>query len=66
MKKSLLDYYKEILEKVSFDTQLLRKEYQKAKRILNQSEIELFERWIEEKGLRSAIISSKSKSSIFP
>ena len=33
MKKSLLDYYKEILEKVCFDANLLNKEYPKGNSI---------------------------------
>lgn len=66
MKKSFLDYYKEILEKVSFDPQLLSKEYQKAKKYLNQSEVQHFENWMQEKGLSSYVIRVNSKNSKFP
>ncbi len=55
MKKSFLEYYKEILEKVSFDPHLLKKEYHKAKKSLNQSELQQFEAWINERGISSAL-----------
>ena len=38
---------KTILEKVSFDPQLLRKEYMKALKILNQSEGIELQQWLE-------------------
>jgi hypothetical protein len=66
MKKSFLDYYKEILEKVSFDPKLFSKEYQKAKKYLNQSEVQHFDNWIKEKGLNSSLIRVNSGSSKFP
>ena len=62
MKKSFLDYYKEILEKVSFDSHLLNKEYQKAINTLNTSEIQQFDSWLHESGLRASIASVKAKS----
>lgn len=43
---SFLDYYKIILEKVSFDPLLLRKEYQKAKCNLCGEEIRELNKWL--------------------
>ena len=51
MKNSFLDYYKLILEKVSFDNHLLTKEYQKALKALTPDEKQDFHRWIESKSL---------------
>lgn len=65
MKKTFLDYYKEILEKVSFDPHLLNKEYQKAINTLNTSEIQQFDKWLYESGLRTSIATIKSKSQVF-
>ena len=48
---SFLDYYKIILEKVSFEPLLLRKEYQKAKRNLCTDEIKELNKWLQLKGL---------------
>lgn len=45
MKTSLLEYYKLIISKVSFDPQLILKEYQKALRVLNGSESAELRRW---------------------
>ena len=47
MSRPYLDYYKTILEEVSFDPQLLRKEYMKALKILNQSEGIELQQWLE-------------------
>jgi hypothetical protein len=66
MKKSFLDYYKEILEKVSFDPHLLNKEYEKAIKYLNHSEVQQFENWVQDKGLKSLLIHVNSKSRKFP
>ena len=47
MKKStFLNYYMEILEKVSFSDQLLIKEYLKAKKLLNNDDAESLDQWI--------------------
>jgi hypothetical protein len=62
MKKTFLDYYKEILEKVSFDPHLLNKEYQKAINTLNTSEIQEFHNWLHESGLRTSIATMKANS----
>jgi hypothetical protein len=65
MKKTFLEYYKEILEKVSFDPHLLNKEYQKAINTLNTSEIQEFHNWLHESGLRSSIARVNAKSHAF-
>ena len=49
MKKSFLDYYKEILEKVSFDQHLFRKEFSKAVESVERDEIQKLMEWIEER-----------------
>lgn len=43
---SFLDYYKVILQKVSFDDTLFLKEYQKALNSLEPDEISILNRWI--------------------
>lgn len=48
---SFLDYYKTILEKVSFDSYLLTKEYRKALNTIHPSEIKEFEQWMKSKKL---------------
>lgn len=48
MKTSFLDYYKMILQKVSFDPKLFKKEYKKAIKTLKTSEARLLEKWIRE------------------
>ena len=50
-KSSFLDYYKTILEKVSFDQKLLEKEYKKAKQLLKVSEVRELDYWMHHKGL---------------
>jgi len=56
MKKSFLDYYKEILEKVSFDQYLFNKEFYKAVKSVESDEIQKLMEWIEERGLHSNLI----------
>lgn len=51
MTTTFLDYYKMILDKVSFDRTLLSKEYQKAKRSLHSDEIADLNRWLRSKQL---------------
>ena len=50
-KNSFLDYYKTILEKVSFDRRLFSKEYSKAKRMLGVSDTRELDSWLKSKGL---------------
>lgn len=52
MRTSFLDYYKMILEKVSFDRQLLAKEYRKALTILHTHEARQLDQWMKAKGLQ--------------
>lgn len=46
-RNTFLDYYKIILEKVSFDPQLFKKEYKKAIDVLSQSERTALNGWIK-------------------
>lgn len=65
MKKSFLDYYKEILEKVSFDQSLFKKEFNKAVKSVEIDEIQKLMEWIEERGLHTNLIPIKiSKSNL--
>jgi hypothetical protein len=50
---SFLDYYKIILDKVSFDPVLFRKEYQKAKQFLCNDEIQDLNGWLKSRGLEN-------------
>ncbi len=45
MKTSLLEYYKIIIKKVSFDPRLIVKEYQKALRVLSGAEAAELHKW---------------------
>jgi hypothetical protein len=49
MKTSFLDYYKLILQKVSFDPVLLKKEYRKAVQRLRPEEADQLRRWLRQK-----------------
>ncbi|MBD3627462.1 hypothetical protein [Cyclobacterium sp.] len=51
MKTSYLDYYKMILEKVSFDYSLLKKELTKANQILTKEEKSKLRKWMLQNGL---------------
>lgn len=57
MKNTFLDYYKMILSKVSFDDDLLAKEYTKALNALKEEEARTLEHWVKSKGLRPSLIS---------
>lgn len=50
MNTSFLNYYKIILTKMSFDKDLLIKEYQKALRSIQQDEIEDLNQWLDASG----------------
>lgn len=50
MKESFLEYTKYILERVSFDIELLKKEYRKAIKVLKKEEVRLLNSWILKKG----------------
>ena len=50
MKESFLEYTKYILERVSFDLELVKKEYQKALNLLEREEVRLLNAWMMTKG----------------
>lgn len=52
MKESFLEYTKYILDKVSFDKELLKKEYSKSLKFLHLEEIIQLDNWIQGKGLQ--------------
>jgi hypothetical protein len=64
MTTSFLDYYKLILDKVSFDQSLLSKEYEKAKRNLRADEIGDLNRWVQSKKL-PVNLTEASQSAMF-
>ena len=47
MKESFLEYTKYILEKVSFDVELLKKEYKKSLKILKRDDILQLNSWVK-------------------
>jgi len=61
MKTTFLDYYKMILEKVSFSKELLIKEYQKALRTLEPKEAGDLNHWIKMNGLHHQLQMEKIK-----
>ena len=61
MDKSYLDYYKYILEKVSFDPNLFLKEYRKAQKTLKKYEEKMLQEWLREKGLHVNPMPVKSE-----
>ena len=54
-----LDYYKTILDKVSFDSILFNKEYHKAKRSLRSHEVGDLDNWLKTKGLHYGLSNHK-------
>ena len=46
-----LDYYKMILQKVSFDSRLLKREYLKAVESLGREDVSEFRNWVKANGL---------------
>jgi hypothetical protein len=59
MRTSFLDYYKLILDKVSFDQDLFRKEYQKAKKGLMDHEWKELNQWLLDRGYPSLLYAGK-------
>ncbi len=55
MKSSYLNYYKDVLAKVSFDRSLFTKELKKAQQYLNPSEKKRLYHWLEMEGLITKI-----------
>ena len=66
VESSLLDYYKLILDKVSFDHQLLAKEYRKAIRTLQEQERQHLDQWLAASGLSSRIANSLPSKPLGP
>jgi hypothetical protein len=52
-RNTFLDYYKTVLEKVSFDYHLFIKEYRKAMNILGPEERDALDGWIESRRLHA-------------
>ena len=50
MRTSFLDYYKMVLDKVSFEEELFRKEYQKAMKGLVDYERDELDQWVRDRG----------------
>jgi hypothetical protein len=63
---SLLRYYKTILEKVSFDSRLVAKEYRKAKQLLQNEEAQELDNWMKSTGLIQKLSAGPSGSFKFP
>ena len=51
----MLEYYKSILERISFDKELFNKEYYKAKETLNQEEQDELVKWIDDMKLEQKV-----------
>ncbi|GAB3219825.1 hypothetical protein J0A67_05025 [Algoriphagus aestuariicola] len=60
-KNSFLDYYKTVLEKVSFDSRLVAKEYGKAKELLQESERKELDDWVKRAGLATCLSHARPK-----
>lgn len=58
MKTSYLDYYKMLLDKISFDRQLLMKEYKKAQNILKAEEKSALKEWALNQGLHPGVLTT--------
>jgi len=58
MGNSFLEYFKTLLPKLSFDTALMLKEYQKALKLLNPNEQDKLTNWLNQKGLTFKPISN--------
>jgi hypothetical protein len=58
MKTSYLDFYKIVLQKVSFNSYLLSKEYKKAVRDLSDQEKRELRQWLFEVGLARSMEDS--------
>ncbi len=58
MKNTILEYYQTILEKVSFNAALFKKEYLKAIKSLASQDVELLKLWILQKGFYTEILEN--------
>lgn len=61
MENSFLEYYKLVLNKVSFDKNLFRKEYGKALRFLGETEKIKLNNWIKACGLHKNISEDENR-----
>jgi hypothetical protein len=66
MKMSFLDYYKLILQKVSFDPVLLKKEYRKAVQRLKPEEAEQLRKWLRQKPFYRLMHPNEYNSAVKP
>lgn len=64
MKMSFLDYYKLILQKVSFDPVLLKKEYRKAVQRLQPEEADQLKKWLRQKPFYQLMLPDRKESAI--
>lgn len=62
MRNSFLDYYKMILEKVSFDPDLFEKEFRKAIGQVEKYEADQLAAWVRSRRLRSDMVSIPTSS----
>lgn len=65
MRTSFLDYYKLILDKVSFDQDLFRKEYEKAKKGLLDHERDELNQWLLDRGYPSLLYTEKHQIEMY-
>lgn len=63
MKTSFLEYYKLILDNVSFDQRLFMKEYRKALNVLTEQEAFDLQLWLSTKGLPAGLPKACCKAS---
>jgi hypothetical protein len=66
MKSSFLEYYKLVLDRISFDKNLFRKEYHKAIKQLRQVEKEQLHLWLQAQGLGAHLSDDKVDISEVP
>lgn len=66
MKGSFLEYYKTILEKVSFDKELFVKEYHKAMKMVEATEAEQLSKWIQARGFKADLMTVENPRRNFP
>ena len=65
MRNTFLDYYKMILEKVSFDPDLFEKEFRKAMRSVEKHEADQLTEWVSSRKMRSDLVSIPTSNGRF-
>jgi hypothetical protein len=60
MNTTFLEYYKNVLDKVSFDPRLFSKEYYKALRMLQSNEVNELNDWLRSRGLYPVVFKPAS------